>query len=256
MAGPTPPRPAVLCALVAAAALASPGLAISGISILPADRAPVELLEPADGAVLEGGREATIAWRAVRDLSADGIEEWEAFLSFDGGHHWPVRITPHLDVDQSSFRFVVPQVASDRVRIMLRFGDERREVGFVVPHALRSVAPDTPSPVVPLPVLAFEHGEPARGGDPGVTSWVEGDRRGRGLTVRSSAWTPPILMPAAPMHPTGPIAAMAPAPRHAAASARHLGPGATARPAVAEPVAASIARHPPSALLLHCRRNE
>lgn len=256
MTGLTPPRRRVWYALVAAAVVASPGLATAGISLLPAATAPVELIEPADGAVLEAGSEATITWRARRDLEAEGIEEWEAFLSFDDGRQWPVRITPHLDIARSSFRFRVPLLASDRVRIMLRFGDERREVGFVLPHTLRSVAAESPPPVMALPVLAFERGEPARHGEPGVSSWVDGDRDGGGLTIRASAWTPPALRPVERDWHPGCDVALHPEPRTAGphdpcpAAAVVAGAGSAHTPS------GSVASDEPSLLLLHCRRNE
>lgn len=163
----------------------------ASVDVRPADEAPVELLRPADGEVLEAGREATVAWRAVRDLAAEGIREWEAFLSFDGGRHWPVRVTPHLDADRPSFRFTVPAVASDDVRLMLRFGDEVREVGYVLPLRLRTVVP--PGARTPLAAPAVGPGEAARPGAPGVVLWVEGSRDGARTTTRSATLLPPVL---------------------------------------------------------------
>ena len=37
-------------------------------------------------------------------------EEWEAFLSFDGGATYPVRITPHLDLELRRVRWQVPAI--------------------------------------------------------------------------------------------------------------------------------------------------
>jgi hypothetical protein len=127
--------------LVAVAVLALPAAAAAGpdIAVRPAHELPVELIRPMPGEVLVGGREATVEWRPLRELETLGIDEWEAFLSFDGGRHWPVRVTPHLDIELSSFRFVVPDIPSDEVRLMLRFGDERRETGYILPMTLRSV---------------------------------------------------------------------------------------------------------------------
>jgi hypothetical protein len=180
-----------LLLLAAAALWAVPSFAATemDISMRPAHEAPVELLRPADGDVLVGGGQATVAWRAVRDMSAEGIHEWEAFLSFDGGRQWPVRITPHLDIGVSSFRFEVPPFASSNVRLMLRFGDERREVGYVLPLALSTVAPDHFWTLPPLP--AFAPGEAARPGVPGVVLWAEGGRSGRRVEIRADSWTPP-----------------------------------------------------------------
>ncbi len=173
-----------------ALAAAAPAGAIDDISIRPAAEAPVELLRPAPGEALVSGRESTIEWRARRDLSADGVFEWEAFLSYDGGRTWPVRATPHLDVSVSSFSFTIAMVPSDDVRIMLRFGDERREVGYVLPTVYRSVVPAGMliRPWGPEPTLAV--GETARPGVPGVVVWVDGARNGRRVVTRTTAWRP------------------------------------------------------------------
>lgn len=179
-----------LVAAAAALALGLPAVAAGGVSIRPAAELPVELLRPAPDEVLVSGRESTIAWRALRDLGAEGVHEWEAFLSFDGGRSWPVRATPHLDISVSSFRFAIPLVPSDDVRIMLRFGDERREVGYILPMVLTSKLADgvwTP-PIQAEPVLG--PGEAARPGDPGVVLWVEGARDGRQVVTRSCSLRP------------------------------------------------------------------
>lgn len=155
------------------------------VVLRPADELPVRVLQPECGAVLEAGRSAVLIWRPLRSLEAEGIHEWEAFLSLDGGRNWTARVTPHLEADISSFRFTVPPVPSDDVRLMLRFGDERQEVGYVLPMRLRTVTAPGPAPRVPAPALRL--GEPARNGDPGVTLWLDGDREGRRLVLRSAA---------------------------------------------------------------------
>lgn len=179
--------------LVVAALLALPAVAAAelDVTIRPAHELPVELIRPMPGEVLVGGREATVAWRPLRELADLGIDEWEAFLSFDGGRHWPVRITPHLDIELSTFRFVVPHIPSDDVRLMLRFGDERRETGYILPMTLRSVV--IQGSWTPPPTAAGSPGEAARPGVPGVVLWVEGDRAGRELSVRTAGWTPRSL---------------------------------------------------------------
>lgn len=47
---------------------------------------------PRAGAELAAGSLATVAW----DGPPRGAEEWEAFLSLDGGRTYRLRITPHL----------------------------------------------------------------------------------------------------------------------------------------------------------------
>lgn len=238
-----------------ALAVAAPAWGFDEISIRPATEAPVELLRPSPDEAFVSGRESTIEWHAHRDLSAEGVVEWEAFLSFDGGRTWPVRATPHLDVSVSSFSFTIPMVASDDVRIMLRFGDERREVGYVLPTIHRSVvAADTPMrPRTSEPT--FEAGEAARPGVPGVVVWVDGSREGRRIVTRTAAWRPvaasrpgptgtswgPFLTPPPPnpLEPAGKIEAW-----------RATMP---LRPAAAAHRTAQLAL---PLLLLLCRRNE
>jgi hypothetical protein len=130
---------------------------------------------PADGTELAGGSHATIAWSADAPLPA-AIEEWEAFLSVDGGRYYAMRITPHLDRDIRQFTFSVPNVTSHDARILLRFGDEERETEVELPLRLRirydPLAPRT------FPATAEEEGEEARAGEPPVTMWVAGTRDG------------------------------------------------------------------------------
>jgi hypothetical protein len=179
-------RPVAVVA-AALAVLATPAAAEMEISIRPADEAPVELLRPAADEVLVSGRSSTVAWRPLVDLAALGLSEWEAFLSFDGGRSWPVRVTPHLDIDRSLFSFAIPLVPSDDVRLMLRFGDERREVGYILPRVLRSVAPVGGCLPMPGPLPVDGRGEAARPGDPGVELWVEGGGDGRACETRAAS---------------------------------------------------------------------
>ncbi|HEY2829704.1 MAG TPA: hypothetical protein VGJ88_06250 [Thermoanaerobaculia bacterium] len=87
--------------------------------------------------VLHGGHDAVIT---VGSLPA-GAEEWEAFLSVDGGAHYAVRITPHLDASIRSYRFRVPNVAAHDARVLLRTGDEVHERIVAVPRSF-TIEPD------------------------------------------------------------------------------------------------------------------
>ena len=138
-----------------------------------AAQASVRVVEPADGSVLTGGSTAIIRWTGTVD--ADRIEEWEAFLSVDGGRYYSARITPHLDISIHEFRWTVPNVASTDVRILLRFGNEKDEHAIEVPLAF-SIDPAAAS--IARSERASSPGEPARPGDPGVMQWTEGDRSG------------------------------------------------------------------------------
>jgi len=74
-----------------------------------------------------------IAWSA--DALPAGADEWEAFLSVDGGAHYAVRLTPHLDASIRAFRFRVPNVSTRDARILLRTGDEEHERIISVPRS-------------------------------------------------------------------------------------------------------------------------
>ncbi|HXU45916.1 MAG TPA: hypothetical protein VN783_10340 [Thermoanaerobaculia bacterium] len=142
--------------------------------------APIVLEAPRDGEVLRAGEEASLAWRGGSAWAREaGIVEWEAFLSVDGGASYPLRITPHLDVDVQRLRFLVPVVPTDDARLLLRFGDEQREMIFELPVKFRiSGGPWSAFPGIAS--FAWTPGEAARPGGPGVVAWIEGNRRGVG----------------------------------------------------------------------------
>jgi hypothetical protein len=149
--------------------------------------APVHLLAPWAGAALAAGSTAELEWTpGARFADLQKVQEWEAFLSLDGGATYPVRITPHLDQDLRRIRFQVPPLPARDVRILLRFGDEMRETAVELPERFAIVAsPAAVSPAMeralPLARSAFAAGEPALPGQAGVVAWMEGSRRGGGL---------------------------------------------------------------------------
>jgi hypothetical protein len=78
------------------------------------------------------------------------------------------------------FSFRVPPFPTGDARILLRFGDEKREeIEVDTPHRFTIVLGNLPLLEPRLPALG--RGESARPGEPGVVAWVEGDRSGRGL---------------------------------------------------------------------------
>lgn len=161
--------------------LAALGFAVLAFGAgLPLRASPpvARLTAPADGAVLTSGSLVEVAWEEIE--LPPYTEEWEAFLSFDGGQSFPLRVTPHLDLRLRRFSFLVPHFPTRNARILLRFGDEKREeIEVDSPRRFAIVEGGLP-PVKPrLPVLG--RGESARRGEPGVVAWVEGDRSGRGL---------------------------------------------------------------------------
>jgi hypothetical protein len=75
---------------------------------------------------------------------------------------------------------VVPSAPSPDVRILMRFGDERREALVELPQRFSITGAADPAAFLPpRPVLAAG-GEAARPGDAGVVVWAEGRRRGAG----------------------------------------------------------------------------
>lgn len=143
------------------------------------------LLSPADAAELTAGSFATIEWEGL-DLPP-GAHEWEAFLSLDGGLTWPLRITPHLDLSIRRFRFRVPGFPTRNARLLLRFGDEKREVGMEAPQRF-AISGDLRA-WSPPPGRVLRRGEKAKKSGRGTVIWVEGSREGGDLR-EVVAWSP------------------------------------------------------------------
>lgn len=153
------------------------------------DSAPVALTSPLSTAPLRAGETVLLAWEPLPEMARhQGFEEWEAFLSLDGGGRYPVRLTPHLDLERRSFAVTLPSFAAERARLLLRFGDEVEEFEYEVPGEFEILPARqlNPEPVA----LARGRGEPARRGDPrdpGVAIWVEGSRAGNTLRTVAAA---------------------------------------------------------------------
>jgi hypothetical protein len=175
----------VPCAWVALVVLgALPTLAFEEV---PEAAPAIRLLAPEAGTALVAGGTAELAWEPLPAFAAlEEVEEWEAFLSLDGGATYPFRLTPHLDQDVRRFRWRVPAVPTDDARLLFRFGDERRETAVALAQRFVVAAPDVPAPLGDESV-AFRRvsprlaGEPALPGQRGVVAWVEGSRRGTAL---------------------------------------------------------------------------
>jgi hypothetical protein len=134
------------------------------------------------GTLLRGGAFATVERPAALPANA---EEWEAFLSFDGGHYYAVRITPHLDVARRQFTWVVPNVDTINARILIRAGDEHRETLYESPQRF-AIVRDTRAELPRSAVVPAADGEAARDGDPSVVAWTDGDRTGGALVERTA----------------------------------------------------------------------
>lgn len=244
-------RPLLLAALLAAA----PSVAEATRALAaPAPRAALELAAP-DGVAWTAGESVEIGWRQVVEGALPGFEEWEVFLSVDGGRSWPVRLTPHLGRAIGRYRVTVPNLPSDDVRLLLRFGDECREIDVLDASRFRIRAGSWTG--LPAAEGVFTRGEAARAGAAEVLRWEEGDRSGaRVRTVESlarggSLHAPPTLLEGE----TAP--ALATAPDHDS----RLSPPAPNRvaPSSGARLTASLeaARDRPGrdALALLCRRN-
>src|SRR5258706_10099840 len=103
-------------------------------------------------------------------------EEWEAFLSVDGGGYYAVRVTPHLDAGIRTFRWRVPNVAASQVRLLLRVGDETTEHLVELTQTFAIVPRDSLPEIESLQVAsAHEAGEAAIAGGAPSVEWVSGD---------------------------------------------------------------------------------
>lgn len=150
---------------------------------------PVRLVAPLAGATLTAGETAELEWAPLAGFDRrPEIEEWEAFLSLDGGATYPVRITPHLDQDLRRVRWQVPPFPAKNARILLRFGDEHRETAVELPARFSIAAPPTGLPglerAFPRAGRSATRGEPPLPGHAGVVVWAEGSRRGGALRQR------------------------------------------------------------------------
>jgi hypothetical protein len=195
--------------------------------------APVHLVAPWAGATLAAGSMAELEWTpGERFAELRDVEEWEAFLSLDGGATYPVRITPHLDQDLRRIRFQVPPLPARDVRILLRFGDETRETAVELPERFAIAASPGLLPAVgrtlPLARSAFAPGEPALPGHAGVVAWVEGSRRGGGLRQVVAAEAPGLRSRLAPPETHGEAAVLAsePTPHESLSSVPEAGAAA------------------------------
>jgi hypothetical protein len=240
------------------AALLAAGLTVPAASATA--EVPVRLLAPTSGTVLQAGATAILEWAPLAGPAGqERWEEWEAFFSLDGGTTYPFRITPHLDRDLRRVSFKVPRFPTRNGRLLLRVGDERRELAIELPQRFTiAVPPETRGAWLDLHQATLRRGEPARPGEAGVLAWVEGPRQG-GPTREVVAAEPPRAVPSLSF-PTGilfPAAVAAAAPPSGAPAA---GPGVRSVPPLppAVPAAGARAPRPTTAdlLLLLTRQNE
>src|SRR5262245_52780981 len=212
---------------------------------LPVAAAELHVSLPRAGEVARGGEALTLEW-APGALPAQA-EEWEAFLSVDGGRYYAFRVTPYLYLKLRRIEFMVPNVETSQARILIRTGDERDEQVYELPWTFSIARTDRSEPIPAGPALS--QGEPARDGDPDVVACADGDRAGTGMAMRSGGAPPPPTMRFTVPEAGTPVATTKTMRAHR--SARDEAPLG----AVALRMAMYAAQQtPPDDLLLVCRR--
>ena len=208
----------------------------------------LRVVAPANGATLRGGSFAELRWSSAQPPV--GAEEWEAFLSVDGGKYYAFRVTPHLDIQLRSFTFVVPNVDTRNARILIRTGDEVHELHFESRDSF-SIVRDAKAEQS-LPRLSQSgRGEAARDGDPAVLAWTDGDRNGSGATRQSSTPVSSAALTSSIDARHGGVPVLVPSANVLAAPAStstSLIPARTSHARASEPLATSVD------LLLVCSR--
>lgn len=149
---------------------------------LPHPQAPagaIEILRPRDGEVVDSGERVLVEWAPGPSFAKLGtVEEWEVFLSLDGGRRFSIRLTPHLDAARRRVEVKLPDFGPGQARLLWRFGDEEQEVELLWGGTLEVRRGARRAEI--RPTSRFAAGEPARVGAAPVWAWVEGRRDGSG----------------------------------------------------------------------------
>ncbi len=101
---------AALCLFLAASALSAAENALPG-----------PLVPPLAGASVRGGDILDLSFRFPRGMVPD---EWEAYLSLDGGETYPVRLTGDQPPSSTSLAVRVPNLPTEAARILVRAGGD------------------------------------------------------------------------------------------------------------------------------------
>jgi hypothetical protein len=215
----------------------------------------VRLVSPAPGESLTAGSTVVLAWEPGSGLVAlPRAEEWEVFLSLDGGRTFLTRLTPHLELGMRRVTVRLPELPSADVRLLLRVGDGADEREQVLPERWRIVA-DAAHHVVSWRMPRLGRGEPARPGAPGVLVWVEGGRDGERWEEcegnrSGDVWEPAFAPGAVRLRGLGPVRSPAPKLARATLAALDCRVVDTVAPATAPAASAKTPR-----LATLCRRN-
>jgi hypothetical protein len=118
---------------------------------------------------LRGGHFATIT---LDPKFVDAhTEEWEAFLSVNGGHYYSIRLTPHVDAAIRTLDALIPNVDTSNARVLFRTGNEHMETLHLVSTVFHIHA--DPSAPIPLSREGLTSPEGARPGEPAVVMWTD-----------------------------------------------------------------------------------
>lgn len=151
-------------ALLAAACLAAPPLRAG-------ERQPAPVAPSLEGLALAAGDEVEL--RFALPTGSD-VDEWEAFLSIDGGATYPIRLTEERPAAETSFRFRVPNLPAASARVLVRSGGEedggRTERDVALSAAFRIEGRPGVAPALPRPDAGTAHrlGDHAR-----IEWWLE-----------------------------------------------------------------------------------
>jgi len=131
----------------------------------PAAAAP-RLVSPAPGTFVVPGRAARIEIGGA----PSGAEEWEAFVSLDGGRTYPLRVTPHLPIAERAFDWTVPALAPGTLRVKVRFGTRGTEREFLLEGRF-DVATGDAGDLLASEAAAL--GQPPAPGEEQTVAWID-----------------------------------------------------------------------------------
>ena len=106
------------------------------------------------------GQEIVLAW-----TSDDDVSELEILLSLDGGHTYPIWISPRLSPRDRRFVWRVPDSGGGSLRMRIRFNRGGREIEGAPTASLDVVPAGTPEPLGLPPVSADPERAPRPGAD-------------------------------------------------------------------------------------------
>ena len=83
-----------------------------------------QLISPAAGQVAYPGQKIRVEWRSILPPINLGACEMEVWLSLDGGHTYPMMISPWMGPKAQYFDWTVPNTSTNQAVLDIRFGCE------------------------------------------------------------------------------------------------------------------------------------